>query len=41
MIKNILDIQPETLHQRTPLFIGDRFLVQNAEEFIQKYDMKG
>lgn len=37
--KNILDIQPETLHQRTPLFIGNRELVEKAEEFIRKYDL--
>ena len=35
---NILDIQPESLHQRTPLFIGNRDLVQKAEEYIQQYD---
>ncbi len=34
---DILDIQPETLHQRTPLFIGNRALVSKAEEFIQRY----
>lgn len=36
--KSILDIQPEELHQRTPLFIGDKFLVKKAEEFIRTYD---
>jgi len=35
---NILDIQPHTLHQRVPLFIGDRLLVEQAERFIQMYD---
>jgi fructose-1,6-bisphosphatase I len=35
---NILDIQPESLHQRTPLFIGNRDLVLKAEEYIQRYD---
>jgi fructose-1,6-bisphosphatase I len=34
----ILDIQPTTLHQRTPLFVGNRELVEKAEEFIAKYD---
>jgi fructose-1,6-bisphosphatase I len=34
----ILDITPTTLHQRTPLFIGDKYLVEKAEEFIQRYD---
>ena len=36
-MRNILDIQPETLHQRTPLFIGNRFLVEKAEEFIDRF----
>jgi fructose-1,6-bisphosphatase I len=34
----ILEIQPTSLHQRVPLFIGDKKLVQTAEEFIGKYD---
>ncbi len=34
----ILDVQPEELHQRTPLFIGHRELVEQAEAFIAKYD---
>jgi fructose-1,6-bisphosphatase I len=34
----ILDIHPEKLHQRTPLFIGSRNLVEKAEEFIRQYD---
>jgi len=36
--QNILDIQPHSLHQRTPLFIGNRELVKKAEDFIQRYD---
>jgi fructose-1,6-bisphosphatase I len=35
---NILDIQPTSLHQRTPLFIGNRELILKAEEFIRTYD---
>jgi fructose-1,6-bisphosphatase I len=35
--QNILDIQPTSLHQRTPLFIGNRPLVEKAEEFIRLY----
>ena len=35
---SILDIQPESLHQRTPLFIGNRPLVRKAEEFIRQHD---
>jgi len=33
----ILDIVPETLHQRTALFIGNRDLVEMAERFIARY----
>jgi fructose-1,6-bisphosphatase I len=36
--RNILDVQPQSLHQRTPLFIGNRDLVEQAEEFISRYD---
>jgi fructose-1,6-bisphosphatase I len=35
---NVLDIQPHTLHQRVPLFIGDKALVQKAEALIQAHD---
>ncbi|MGD2143103.1 MAG: class 1 fructose-bisphosphatase [Anaerolineae bacterium] len=35
--RNVLDIKPEGLHQRTPLFVGSRQLVEKAEEFIAKY----
>ncbi|HEC34430.1 MAG TPA: class 1 fructose-bisphosphatase [Chloroflexi bacterium] len=34
----ILDIVPESLHQRTPLFIGNQDLVEKAESFIALYD---
>jgi fructose-1,6-bisphosphatase I len=37
-VGNILDIQPKGLHQRTPLFIGNRSLVEKAQEFIQQHD---
>ena len=33
----ILDIVPESLHQRTPLFIGNRALVEKAERYISRY----
>ncbi|MCS7283058.1 MAG: class 1 fructose-bisphosphatase [Anaerolineae bacterium] len=33
----ILEIVPESLHQRTALFIGNRDLVEKAEEFIARY----
>jgi len=35
---NILDLHPTSLHQRTPLFIGDKHLVEKAEQYIQQYD---
>ncbi len=34
----ILDIKPYGLHQRVPLFIGNRELVGKADEFIREYD---
>jgi fructose-1,6-bisphosphatase I len=33
--RNILDLQSQALHQRTPFFVGNRGLVQKAEEFIR------
>lgn len=35
--QNILDKIPTTLHERTPLFIGNRTLVEKAEQFIHEY----
>ena len=35
-LTSLLDIQPENIHQRTPVFIGSRSLVKKAEEFIGK-----
>ncbi len=37
-VQSILDLQPASLHQRTPLFIGNRDLVEKAEAFIREYD---
>lgn len=34
----ILDITPTRLHQRTPLYIGNRDLVEKAEECIAQHD---
>lgn len=34
----IRDVVPGGLHQRVPLFLGNRELVEKAEEFIAKYD---
>jgi fructose-1,6-bisphosphatase I len=33
-LQPLLDIKLETLHQRTPVFVGSRSLVEKAEEFI-------
>lgn len=34
--RSILDIEPTDLHQRTPVFIGDRSLVHKAEMFLRE-----
>jgi len=34
----ICEIEPEGLHQRTPIYVGNRELVEKAEEFIARYD---
>jgi fructose-1,6-bisphosphatase I len=34
--ERILDIQPESLHQRVPFFVGTRHMVEKAEEFMRK-----
>lgn len=36
--QRILDIQPTSLHQRVPLYIGSRELVEKAEHFIRELD---
>ena len=36
--QRILDVVPESLHQRVPLYIGNRELVEKAEAFIARYD---
>jgi fructose-1,6-bisphosphatase I len=35
--RRILDLQPQALHQRTPVFIGSANMVAQAEEFMVKY----
>lgn len=37
-VGSILEIQPSSLHQRVPLFIGNRDLVEKAENFIREQD---
>ncbi len=36
--QRILEIQPEDLHQRTPLFIGSKEMVEKAEAFLEEAD---
>ncbi len=36
--RSILDIEPESIHHRVPLFLGNRDLVEKAEDFIRLYD---
>lgn len=33
----ILDLQPETLHQRSPFFVGNDAMVDDTERFIREY----
>lgn len=35
--QRIMEIMPEELHQRTPLFIGSKKMVENAEAFMKEY----
>jgi fructose-1,6-bisphosphatase I len=37
-IGDILDLQPTSLHQRVPFFVGNRDLVEKAEDFLRTYD---
>ncbi|MEQ8673983.1 MAG: class 1 fructose-bisphosphatase [Aggregatilineales bacterium] len=37
-VGDVLDIQPQSLHQRTPLIIGNRDLVEMGEKFIRESD---
>lgn len=37
---SILKIQPVDVHQRTPLYVGHRKLVEKAEEFIGRFDKR-
>jgi len=31
-------VTPTALHQRTPVYVGNREIVEKAEEFIARYD---
>jgi len=36
--KRIMELKPTELHQRTPLFIGSKNMVEKVHEFIAQYD---
>jgi fructose-1,6-bisphosphatase I len=36
-VNRILDIQPEKLHQRCPIYIGSTRLINRVDEFVAKY----
>ncbi|WNJ21507.1 class 1 fructose-bisphosphatase [Pontibacter sp. G13] len=40
-LERILEIDPDTLHQRTPLFVGNKEEVLKLEGFIRKYGKTG
>ncbi len=37
--ERILDMAPESLHQRTPFFVGSRLMMEELEEYLEKYDI--
>lgn len=39
--KRILEIKPEKLHQRVPLFVGSKNMVEKAEEFMATHSNHG
>ena len=39
--ERILDIEPDRIHQRVPVFIGSPKDVDTVESFIKKYDLEG
>ncbi len=36
-LKRILDIEPKALHQKVPIVIGSKCMVEEFEEFVKKY----
>ena len=36
----ILDMKPESLHQRMPFYVGSRQMVDKAEELIMEFENK-
>jgi fructose-1,6-bisphosphatase I len=35
--RRILEIQPKTLHQRSPIIIGPKWMVEKVEEYLREY----
>ena len=35
--QNVLDIKPESIHQRVPCFMGSKLDVEDVLEFYRKY----
>ena len=35
--RRILDIQPKELHERVPLFIGSKEMVEKAQEMMEEF----
>lgn len=39
--QRIMEIQPTSLHQRTPFYVGSKNMVKKVEGYLDKYDKKG
>ncbi len=39
--QNVLDVEPEDIHQRVPFFVGSTEDVKDVERFIQEHDFAG
>ncbi|MEZ4836662.1 MAG: hypothetical protein R2873_32505 [Caldilineaceae bacterium] len=37
-VNRLLDLQPSSLHERVPFFVGNSELVEKAGEFISRFD---
>jgi fructose-1,6-bisphosphatase I len=35
--RRLMDLEPYDLHQRSPVFIGSKKMVEKAEEFMREY----
>ncbi|MFN8257931.1 MAG: class 1 fructose-bisphosphatase [Bacteroidales bacterium] len=36
----ILDLKPQSLHQRVPVYVGSRVMVDKAEQFIKEFELR-